>query len=71
MKWIGSVTQTVSCLLCKCEAPSSYPSPTTNNKILEWVYSLVVANLPSMCVGPGFDVQLHRKKKRPQVNLIY
>jgi hypothetical protein len=31
-KWTGGVAQAVKCLLCKCEAQSSNPSPTSPRK---------------------------------------
>jgi hypothetical protein len=31
-KWTGSIAQAVECLLCKCEAPSSNPSPAKKKK---------------------------------------
>jgi hypothetical protein len=33
MEWSGSVAQAVKCLLCKCKAPSSNPSPTKTTTI--------------------------------------
>jgi hypothetical protein len=32
VKWTGRVAQVVECLLCKCKALSSNPTPTTKKK---------------------------------------